>query len=354
MRPLATNRRAAACLAAAILAGLCGCAGMRNPATAMFEDSVGRQREERRRQTVERFEQKRDEAEFVAAVAEYTQGDDKGCEETLRRLLGRNANHLRGRLLLTELYLTQGRLAEARQQAETALGQAPDDAQAHYTLALVLEAAGHVQPALDHYDRAAELEPENELYAVGRQLAWEAARRADGPSAGNPGAEDAVVEPAGIAEVGAEDGPPMVARGAAGQWLQRGRAALARGACEEALAYFREAAAQHPDDPNVPVEAAVLALRSDQPDLAVEILQPAESRFPHVASVKRALAAAHYRLGDDRSSEVLLRQALSLDNTDALAYFLMGRTLARLGQTEAAESHFRQARSLDPRYGVPQ
>jgi tetratricopeptide (TPR) repeat protein len=41
-----------------------------------------------------------------------------------------------------------------------------------------------------------------------------------------------------------------------------------------------------------------------------------------------------------------------LDNTHALSYFLMGSTLAKLGEREAAAKHFEQARALDPKFAL--
>jgi tetratricopeptide (TPR) repeat protein len=74
--------------------------------------------------------------------------------------------------------------------------------------------------------------------------------------------------------------------------------------------------------------------------------------FPRSAHLYQALAVAYYRRGDYASSQVAAQQALSLDNSSALSYFLVGSALARLGRAEAAEVHLRQARRLDPRFGA--
>jgi Flp pilus assembly protein TadD len=156
------------------------------------------------------------------------------------------------------------------------------------------------------------------------------------------------VEGAGsIGEYGPADGAETMS---ASDLLERGRSALSRGTVALGFAYFREAMALRPDDPQIPTEAAVCALRQNQPDLAVSLLEPLLEAFPDSAAIRRILAAAHYRLGNYKSSQVILRQALSLDNSSALSYFLMGCTLVKLGQPVVAESCFRQARRLDPRY----
>jgi len=79
---------------------------------------------------------------------------------------------------------------------------------------------------------------------------------------------------------------------------------------------------------------------------------PAAKHFSKSAAIYRMLGVAYYRLGDFKSSQVALQQALSLDKSSALSYFLMGCTLAKLGQAEPAEAHFQQAKALDPRYTV--
>jgi len=128
---------------------------------------------------------------------------------------------------------------------------------------------------------------------------------------------------------------------------------LAEGTNALAFAYFREATAANPDDPGAPIAAAVSALRHNRPDVAVALLEPLLKRFPKSAAIRRVLATAHYRLGEYESSQVVLQQALSLDKSCGLSYFLMGCTLAKLGQRTAAETHFCQARRLDPRYASP-
>ncbi len=132
--------------------------------------------------------------------------------------------------------------------------------------------------------------------------------------------------------------------------LEQGRAALAAGSPQTAIGYFHRAAATKPDNPQIPVSAAAIALRADSPHVAVELLTPAAKQFPRSAAVQRMLGAAYYRTGDYKSSQVALQQALSLDNSSALSYLLLGCALAKLGQQEAAEENFRQAGMLDPRY----
>ena len=138
----------------------------------------------------------------------------------------------------------------------------------------------------------------------------------------------------------------------AAKLLKMGQRALSEGNPATARAYFHKAMVVNPDDPQIPAQAAVAALGSNDPNSAIDVLEKALQAFPKSASLHRILAAAHYRRGDFRSSQVAAQQALSLDNANALSYFLVGSALSRLGQPEAAEKHLRQARRLDPRYGA--
>jgi tetratricopeptide (TPR) repeat protein len=132
--------------------------------------------------------------------------------------------------------------------------------------------------------------------------------------------------------------------------LAQGQAALKSDDPTAALRCYREASALRPDDPQIPLAASSMALRSNRPDVVVDLLTPLEKQFSTSAPLKRALGTAYYRLGNYQAAEVSLQQALSLDKSSALAYFLMGCTLAKLGQPTAAEEHLRQAQLIDPRY----
>jgi tetratricopeptide (TPR) repeat protein len=146
-------------------------------------------------------------------------------------------------------------------------------------------------------------------------------------------------------------GPADDAHGAkAAELLEKGRSALCGGMEALAFAYFHEALDIEPHDPQIGLSAAACALEHNQPALAVSLLEPLLGVFPDSVAVRRILGAAYYRLGEYARSQVVLQQALSLDKSDALSYFLMGSTLVKLGQSAAAEANFRQAQRLDPRY----
>ena len=333
-------------------------------------EGISEKRQQRTEEAVRSFESSRDSAQYQAALACWNQHDVKGCEEGLRRLLQRNPNYRDAQLLMAEVYLTSNRPQEAFNCVEQALAAHPNDARVQYTMGLLLDTTGQSTGALAYYRQAAKLEPGNEVYAVGYQTAVEAAgdqrrdARGEGRGAGStapppsnspeapvnslrfvsPAEPTDRADPAGSAEV-TDMGPT---RGL----IDKGHAALAEGSLEAAAVYFQEAAATSPNNPQIPISAALAALRYNRPDLAVELLTAAKKRFSGSVQLHRILGVAHYRLGDYKSSQVALQQALSLDKSSALSYFLMGCTLVKLGQFESAEAHLLQARTINPRYAV--
>jgi Flp pilus assembly protein TadD len=86
--------------------------------------------------------------------------------------------------------------------------------------------------------------------------------------------------------------------------------------------------------------------------VAVNVARDASVRFPASGSLLRTLGVAYYRQGDLQSSQLVLQQALSLDKHDALAYFLLGCTHTKLGQSQQAQECYSQAERLDARLKV--
>jgi len=346
-----------------------GCSGLRNsrpPLEGLSSEGITEKRKQRNEEVVRQFESKRDFAEFEAARARWARDDSSGCEELLKNLLARNPTHRDALLLLGEVYLTTNRRQQAFEQVQKALEAYPEDAHTHYTMGLLLDASGQSQPALEHYERACQREPDNELYSISFRDALRAANAASGPvprrdvpTGSAPPAlvpDPSPVRFASHAEpqpgTGSADIVATADTDSADSLIREGCRALSERSPQEARVCFLAAMSARPDNPQIPTSAAVAALRYNQPALAVELLQAAVRQFPDSLAVQRVLGAAYYRLGDYRSSQVALQQALSLDKSSALTYFLMGCTLAKLGQAEASEAHLRQARTLDARFTV--
>ena len=362
-----------------LLALATGCASIPLPKT-ITEGDITPKRKKRNEEWVRQFDQQRDFAEYEAAKARWVQQRDlKGCREALEKLLARRPQHRDARLLMVELLLAADDPPGAFEHAKAALDMNPNDAEVQYTMATTLDAQGKTADAVAYYERATKMDPRNESFAAAYQTAREVAHEERGAAGaavfdGDEAVNDLAAEglPVGYTETAAplpssagRAGSPGAAgsaasggvavEGPAGALLRKGQAALSEGAPKAvagAVENFRQAAATKPDNPQIPISAAAAALRANRAEVAVAVLAPAAKRFPNSPAVHRMLGAAYYRTGDYKSSQVALQQALSLDKSSALSYLLMGCTLAKLGQEEAAESHFRQARALDPKYRV--
>jgi Flp pilus assembly protein TadD len=384
----------------AVLALTAGCAGLDVPDPPVAD--ITQKRQERSEQALREFETKRDLAELESALADWNQGDLAACKETLQRLLKRNPNHEEARLLMAEACRADG--DQTTLEAVEPVGAWSVDSTNRSGQSIPASAG----PALVVPDPTARpLGPVSTLARRGSPASQPAATAGQRKSLsqhprGTHGAagadghprEASVGEPAGALRLGAASGrPPATPVSGSGTsskqptatlrvaapnattgradsvnsagatetdgvqaLLAQGRAALAEGPADEAMVQFRRAAALRPNDPQVLTSAAMAALRADRPEVAVELLRPAAgggvTPVPGLAwaQLYRILGVAYYRLEDYQSSEVALRQALSLDKSSALSYLLMGCTLSRLGQYESAEAHLRQARTINPRY----
>jgi len=333
-------------LACLWLALICGCAGMDVPKVITNND-VAPKLKQRNEEAVRSFERQRDAAEFEAARNRWLhQNDPKGCREVLERLLARNPQHRDARLLLADLLLTENDAPAAYTHAKKALDEWPNDPQVQYTMATVLDALGRTSDALGYYERASKMAPSNEAYRAAYESAREAAHEIVNQTGYDAG-ERGNLSSAGYNE----------ADGSAAQLsemdnlLLSGERALAQGDLQAAKDYFLRAIALEADNPKVPLLAGTASLRANKPELAIELLSVATEKFPKDAKIHRALAVAFYRRGDYTAAYSALQQALSVDKSDALSYFLMGCTLAKLGRREAAEPYLRQAHALDAKYG---
>ncbi len=100
-----------------------------------------------------------------------------------------------------------------------------------------------------------------------------------------------------------------------------------------------------------PLREAVVALAQGDIQTAIAAAQRGLTETPgQSAALHRVLGAAQYRRGDYQAAQTELAQALSLDKTDALSYFLMSATLEKLDSHEAAARYRAEAARLDGRY----
>lgn len=317
-----------------LVVGLSGCATI--PAPKALEPPT--RMDLRRQKAIESFEKTRDDAEFQAASNRHQQNDIAGARQLLEQLLARNPQHHEARLLLAQLALEGNRPDEARAHAQAVLDKTPGNAQAHHTLGMAFDAAGDLHTAMAAYGKAVELAPRNEIFLASYEAAQTAGASKPTTSA-QPGwsegtATDVIGDPADRAKIREQ--------------FAAAHDALAAGKRDEARSKLQAALAVRPNDPQLAVSVGVFLIRRNEPDMAATLLTDGARRFPQHAPLLRTLGTAYYRQGDYRASQIALQQALSLDKSSALTYFLLGCTLAKQGQAEAAEGYFRQARQLDP------
>jgi len=133
---------------------------------ADFPDDVAATRAEREDDVIEDFERTRDGALYQSALAQWRDGDAVACESILVRLLQRSDGHREARVMLADLYASTGKPKAAEQHLRLLTERNDDDAQAHHSLGMLLEANGRFDQALQHLQKAADLEPDNELYSL--------------------------------------------------------------------------------------------------------------------------------------------------------------------------------------------
>lgn len=158
-------------LAAGAMLLLSGCTALKTLKLPMGD--VRPQRLERNDDVAGSYKIRRNDAQFAVATELWQKDDGPACEAALMTILERDPRHRDARRLLADLYVEREQLPAARGQLDQLLHHYPDDAQAHHSLGMVLESLGEPEQALKHLDRAAELEPANELYALSRQTLLE-------------------------------------------------------------------------------------------------------------------------------------------------------------------------------------
>lgn len=147
-----------------------GCATVADPLPDPPED-VAAIRAEREEQVIEDFQQTRADALYQAALARWREGDVVASEAMLVRLLQQSDEHHEARLMVADLYVSTGKPKAAERHLRLLIERNADDAQAHHSLGMLLDTTGKAEEALHHLQKAAELAPDNELYAISHATA---------------------------------------------------------------------------------------------------------------------------------------------------------------------------------------
>jgi tetratricopeptide (TPR) repeat protein len=335
-------------LLATMMAAASGCAGLGRLSSSTVD--IDAQQEQRAAEALESFETKRDDAQLMAAQARWREGNLKACRQGLEELLARDPTHLESRALLIQVLLSEEKYDLARGYLDQVLAERPADAKAHHTMGLVLQLQGSETKALAYYRRAAEIQPENKEYALSCAV-MEGFCQATPDQCG--ATQDGVQACAACAvDADASQADAVAARPDVEQALDDAHNAIMSDDVQKARDLLTKAVSLDTQTPRVAIRAAVLALRQRHPELAIFVLQPLAERFNDSAALHRTLGTAYYRHHDYQDALSALEQALSLDNSNALSYLLLGCTLEKLGQSETAKTHLEQAGRLDPRLRV--
>ena len=311
-----------------------GCAQVPKASTAQ---NAPQENAQQKRELVKQYEQRRDEIQYLAAVSKAQQGDTGGAQELLELLLERSPDHRAATLLASEIAFELDDTDQALRFAEVLVRRDANDAAAHHVLGLALESMGRLADAKQHFYEAAKLAPDNEIYRASVELIEESESLA---SATRSSTND-------LRASGDTNHSDSSTTNNAGKNMAAGHRASANDDPVGAARHYRAAMAQHPQNPNIPRDAALQLLRHNQTATAVDLLSHACRQFPRSVPLFRALGTAHYRQAEYDRAQVALQQALSLDNADALTYFLLGAVREKLGDQQGSAQFIARAQQLD-------
>jgi predicted Zn-dependent protease len=289
-----------------------------------------------------------DENEFPAALADWQAGREAEAAQKVVRVLRANPNHIDANILQAEIDLAAGRGATSIERMEKLSAAYPHDPQVRRACGLILQAGGDLIAANRCFAQAEQLaaaqaDRSRTMVDEGVVQASYVAPLDDGKTPTAP----AVAEPAAPE-------PPVLkeSHNDAGELLGRGEAALENKQLDEARRLMKAAIDASGDDPQPALTASIAALKLEQSALSYELASHAVRRFPTSAALHRVRGLAAYRMRRYSDAEAALRQSLSLDNSQALSYFLLGSALEHLGKTEEGARYRSEAARLDSRYAL--
>ncbi|MFI4874839.1 MAG: tetratricopeptide repeat protein [Blastopirellula sp. JB062] len=126
----------------------------------------GRENEIRKQERVESLEQRHAATKLKAAQVHFAAGDTAKCRPLVDEALELRPNSAAALRLAAEVALAEDRGADAIVFYRRLVEQRPDDAQSHHWLGVALEVEGQVIEANRHFERAAQLAPDNPIYRL--------------------------------------------------------------------------------------------------------------------------------------------------------------------------------------------
>ena len=246
-------------------------------------------------------------------------------------------------LSLAEAYLDDGQSAPAAGLLQRARNEETPQARVLAGLARVAQAQGELESAARLYEQALELEPEADgLHYPLSQLYRKLGRRDQARAALERRGEG---RPRRIDSWLAE-----VARLAQGEraLIDRGLAAARQGALDQAVAAFRQALEQAPEDTTARLYLASTLHLHERWDEAAALYQQVARDQPHDDRPHYGLGVLWAQRGDDEQAAAAFAAALGRNPALRQAALALGRTLQRLGRNEEALQRYRAVLEVDP------
>lgn len=278
--------------------------------------STGRYTKEVAESATTRMNAIRAETERTMAEQSFLSGKLDRAEERLRDAIGIDPSSAGLHVLMARVNLEQNKIRSALTAAARGVGLAPDDPGAHYVLGLVHERAGNPAEAMGHYQRAAELDPED-AHAV--LAATELIAELSGPERAD-------------AYLSSWEG----ARYDPGAMQMLGRLALLRGDAAAAAARFAEARVLAPMDLGLMVDhaSALMALSrfaEAEPILAAARATPGASSRPDLAVQHAVCLREAGQLARSRDLFLELARANHADRDAPRLWAAVGELSFRIG-----------------------
>jgi tetratricopeptide (TPR) repeat protein len=285
---------------------------------------------------------------YLSAVVASELDENSEAAALFRRVLELDPDYWPARLRLADVLMRAGDLDRSQTEYEGLVRDFPELAVAHYGLGRLLWNRRLAAAAIEHYQRAVDLEPQFGPAHYALALAYRDEGAADRAKAHldayrqfgmrRPVPADRLLDQISSLKGTARD---LLAEGA-----RLGRAGL----LSEAIAAHLKALAADPSDAQAHVNLISLYGRTGE-------TSKAEEHYRAALTVGGSLAEAHYNYGvllvsvGRRDAAVdAFRQALGIDPFHAQAHNNLAALLAATGRLSEAAVHYRQALANDPQH----
>ncbi len=270
-----------------------------------------------------------DAAYYGMAQASVAKGDNKKAVEYLRRVLEITPGYYDAALQLGNLYLTENRLAEAREQFLSQLNGKYPRGMAAAGLGCICSWQGDRKKATEYYLQAADLEPDNPVVLGNCGVYF---REIDQP-------EQAVDF---FRKALALDNSLTVIK------RQLAEVRFALGHYEQAATLYEEVLASDGDDPATLSDLGNCCFKMNQVDIAVEHYVKASELPSPPAFIFRNLGLALAHLGRNQEAISALERFTDMDREDMSAMGLLGDLYFAEGQCKQALEKYEKCLSGSP------